>query len=96
MSLRKVEFLDRIFKKLKCREEILLFLKDEKVLTDNEVQLILNENHQNHASRIFTLLETLQANEQILLVEYQWTMLPKELMMLTIVTKLAKKEFIYT
>lgn len=96
MSLKKIECLKELFNKLNCRVEILQFLKDEKVINDDTMATILNELHLQHPTLIFTLLEDIQNNEKVQLVNYEWNILPKEFIQLTIVTNTAKKEFTYT
>lgn len=90
---RKIEFLNKLFDVLKCRNELLQFLKDEKIITDTDMANILNENHTLHASRIAFLLEELQNKEALQLVQYDWILLPTERMNLLLISKLSKKEF---
>lgn len=93
---RQIDFLDRLFVKLKCRVEILQFLKDEKMISDDEMQTLLHEQHQTHSTKIAMMLNDLLQSEKLQLVDYEWTILPKELMRLTIVSETAKKEFLYS
>jgi len=90
---RRVEFLNRIFDLLKCRTTILDFLKEEKLITDDMVQTLLNEHHSSHASRIANLLADLAKQDKLQLVDYEWTILPTEHLKLTLVTDHNKKEF---
>lgn len=93
---RKIDFLDRLFKVLQCRVEILRFLRDEKLITDDVMQNILHDQHQTHSTKIAMMLEELVQAEKLQLVDYEWTILPKELLKLTIVSAEAKKEFTYS
>src|SRR5688500_4941067 len=93
---RKIEFLDRLFKQLKCRQEILDFLKSEKLVNDDLVQRILHDNHQTHSTTIASLMEQLQKEDKLQLVSYEWTVLPTELLKLTLVTPLCKREWVYS
>lgn len=92
---RRVEFLNRIFDLLKCRTAILEYLRDEKIITDDAVQTLLNEHHSAHASRIATLLADLVKKDKLQLVDYEWSILPLERMKLTLVSMNNKKEFEY-
>lgn len=92
----KINFLNQLFDKLKCRSDILQFLRDEKIITDDVMQNILHETHTQHASLIHTLLQKLLTDEVLQVVEYEWRLLPNEFMQLSIVTKSAKKDFTYT
>jgi hypothetical protein len=91
-----VECLNRLFDTIKCREEILQFLKDEHLISDDVMQHILHEHHTQHASKILTLLEDLKKKEALQMVDFEWKILPKEFIQLTLVAKTAKKEFTYS
>jgi len=90
---RRVEFLNRIFDLLKCRTTILNFLKEEKLITDDAVQTLMNEHHSSHAIRIANLLADLAKQDKLQLVDYEWTILPVEHLKLTLVTTHTKREF---
>ena len=92
----KIEFLEKMFKRLNNRFEILSFLKENRIITDDEMQALLNEHHTSHPTRVASLLDQLQQSEKVQLVNYEWTVLPKEFMQLSIVTDEAKREFTYT
>jgi len=93
---KQIEFLDRMFDRLKNRQEILEFLKLTKMINDDQMQTILHEPHQTHSTAIAGLLANLVKDEKVQMVSYDWTILPKETMRLTIVTDLDKKEFLYS
>lgn len=93
---RKIDFLTRLFEVLQCRVDILQFLKDEKLINDDAMQTILHDQHQTHSTKIAMLLEELLKEEKLQLVSYEWSILPKELLSLTIVATNAKKEFIHS
>jgi sulfur carrier protein ThiS len=92
---KQIEMMNRLFDTLKCRNEILQFLKDEKLINDDTMQAILHDHHTQHATKIAGLLAELQQAEKLQLVDYEWRILPKELVKLTIVSKNAKKDFTY-
>ena len=92
----KIDCLNRLFQLLNCRVDILQYLKDEKLITDDMMQTILNELHTTHAPKIVSLLAELQQSDKLQLVDYEWTILPKELMKLTVVSRNNKKEWIYS
>ena len=93
---RKIDFLDRLFEKLKCRIDILQFLKDEHLITDDQMQTILHEQHNQHSTKIAMLLEELRVADKLQLVDYEWSILPKELLCLTLVSAEGKREFSYS
>jgi hypothetical protein len=96
MSLNKINCLNQLFKKLHCRVEILDFLVLEKVINSDTMAHIINEQQNTHPQLIFSLLEKLQKEDKLQLVDYEWSLLPKEFIKLTIVTDNSKKEFIYS
>ena len=92
---RKVECLNRLFELLKCRTEILQFLKEEKVISDDTMQHLLLEHHTTHSTRIAGLLDESMKMDKLQLVDYEWTILPHELVKLSLVSKNAKKEWTF-
>jgi hypothetical protein len=93
---KKIEFLNRLFELLGCRTDILVWLKEEKLMSDDAVQTLLNENHATHAAKLASILAELQKADKLQLVDYEWTILPNELMKLTAVSRNTKKEWVYT
>lgn len=93
---KKIDFLNRLFAVLHCRAEILEYLKLQRLITDDVMVGILHENHNNHATKIAGLLEELVQTEKIQLLTYEWTILPKEHLCLTILTETDRKEFVYS
>lgn len=92
---KKIDFLNRMFELLRNKVEILEYLKMEKLITDDQMQRFLNENHIQHASRLAFMLEDLLLDEKLQLADYEWTILPFEVLKLTLVSATSKKEFIY-
>lgn len=93
---KKIDMLNKLFDYLKCRNDILQFLKDEKIIDDNLMQNILHEHHTQHATRIAGMLDELQRADKLQLVDYEWQILPKELVKLTLISKNSKKDFTYS
>ncbi len=93
---KKIECLDRLFVTLKCRNEILEYLKGEKLITDDVMQHLLHDHHSTHSTKIASLMEELLKAEKLQLVDYSWTILPKEFIQLSIVSKDSKKDFTYS
>lgn len=93
---RKIEFLTRLFDLLKCRNSLLEYLKEEKLISDDVMQNMLAEHYSTHASKIAFLLQDLQKSDQLQLLDYEWSILPFERLKLTLVTRTGKKEFEYS
>ncbi len=93
--LKQIDCLNKIFGLLKCRNDILEFLVSEKLITSDKMHHILHSTPTTHATTIAFLLKELQHEEKVQLVSYEWTVLPKEYINLTIVTNSSKKEWTY-
>jgi len=93
--VKQIDFLAKMFKVLNNRQEILEFLAETKVIKLVDVQDILLTNHNTHAGQIAALLSGAVKEEQLQLVDYEWSILPVEKMLLTIVSDSTKKEWRY-
>jgi len=93
MKKRQIEFLNRIFELLKCRSELLLFLKEERLITADTIHNITSQHHTLHAESVAALLAELAKQDKLQLLYYEWTILPIEHMKLTLITNHSKKEF---
>ena len=92
---KKIDFFIKMFTVLKNREEILEFLSDEKIIPRTQIQDVLLSNHNTHAGQLASILDNAVKEEQLQLVDYEWSILPVEKMCLTIVSNSTKKEFRY-
>jgi hypothetical protein len=93
---KKIDCMSRLFDLLKCRNDILEYLREEKLITDDTMQGILHEHHSGHAAKIVSMLAEFQKEDKLQLVDYEWTILPKELVQLTVVSRNNKKVWVYT
>ena len=93
---KKIDCLSRLFAVLDCRLELLEWLRGEKIITDDFMQNLLAEHHSSHACQIALLLNEMQDAEKLQIVDYTWTILPQELIKLSIVTLNARKDFTYS
>ena len=93
---RKIECLERLFNLLKCKVDLLQYLKEDGVITDDTMQRLLNDHHSLHANRIATIMEDAVRENKLQLVDYEWSILPMELVRLTIVSNKSKKIFEYS
>jgi hypothetical protein len=92
---RQIDFLNRLFDLIKCRSELLQYLKEEKLVTDTAIKSILNEHASTHARQIYDLMSSLAKDDKLQLVDYEWTILPFERLKLTLISHSGKKEFEY-
>ena len=94
MMNKKIEFMNVLFKKLACRQDILEFLAEEKVIPRVMVQDILHQNHNTHAGQLATLLDSAVKEDRLQLVDYEWSVLPVEKLRLTVVSNNLKREWL--
>lgn len=90
---RKVEFLERLFKLASCMEELIEFLKEEKLMNDHQIQTIKSETEKSRL--IYMVLENLRRDDKLLLLDYEWILLPVERLKLTIITERNRRDFNY-
>ena len=93
--MKKIDFLNTLFKLLHCRGDILDHLKKEDLITDDQKVHILHSTHATHASQIMSLLASLESQGKLQMVDYTWHLLPKEYMKLSIISQKSHKDFIY-
>lgn len=87
----KVEFLRRLFALSPCMDEVIIFLKEQKLINDFQMTAIANDS--DKAKYLFNLLEALKKEDKLLLLDYEWAILPIERLKLTIVTERMQREF---
>ena len=93
---RKVEFLMRLFAQTNCKEALMDYLQAEKIITYEQKLKILDAHFSSHPSYIVALLNDLAAVDKLQLVDYEWSILPQERLILTLVSTNNKKTFEYT
>lgn len=84
---KKVKCLQRLFDVLKCKEQLLNFLLEQKMVNLEERDHIVLSHHSHHAPKICSILEIASNSETIQLLDYEWSILPQEKIALTIVTE---------
>jgi hypothetical protein len=72
-------------------EEILQFLKLEKLVDDNQLKSV--KLSADHAKEVQQILRHLQVTSQLQLLVYEWNVLPVENILISIVTERNSKEF---
>ena len=90
---KQIECLDRLNELNGSIQEIVLFLREEKLITNDEVNQVRQSPMQ--AKELQALLAKVSTNEKIQLLEYQWSLLPVEIITITIITDSVKREFAY-
>jgi len=93
MNHKKVEFINRLLRLSHCYEELVQFLIDERMISDFEMSSLKDEADKPRL--IYEYLEKLKKEEKLLLLDYEWTILPIERLKLTVVTARDSREFSY-
>ena len=88
---RQIQCLNRLVKFTSCYETILDFLVEEKIISRVE----LNREGKDRAMHLYGLIEKGKSDESIMLVSFEWTLLPKEHIQLTLLTRMTRKVFHY-
>lgn len=90
---KKVECITRFIHLSSSIDNIKSFLVDEKIV--NEETFVPVNTIQAFAELIYLVLSKALQEDKITLVDYEWTLLPKEQIKITIVTPTAHKIFSY-
>lgn len=93
-SNKEIECLDRLNALTNSKADILTFLEEERLATKDDIAIVLRSSQQGKELRL--LLNNIKAAEKFQLLEYHWQILPKEVIIITMVTDTSKREFTYT
>lgn len=73
--------------------DLLEFLKQELLVDDAQMKSVKQSS--DHAKEIQAILKDLQVRNKLLLLEYEWNILPVENILITIVTERNQREFTF-
>lgn len=73
--------------------DILIYLKEEKLITDVQIKEV--KDSAEYPKSVQKILYALQQADKLQLLEYTWTMLPVEHIKILIITDRNQKEFTY-
>lgn len=90
---REVECLHRLQELTGQLEDILVFLKLEGLVNDNQIKTVKLSS--DHPKEVRHILQDLKVRQQIQLLQYEWSVLPVENITVTIITDRNQKEFSY-
>lgn len=93
MNQAKVNCLDRMFKIAYNMGELVNFLYDEKLISVSDLEEVGKSPEK--AKLVYLILEKLKSDGKLLLLDYEWTILPVERIKVSIVTEAIAKEFTY-
>jgi hypothetical protein len=90
---KEIECLTRLQGLTGQLEDILIFLKLEGLIDDNQMRSVKQSS--DHPKEIQSLLRDLQVRQKFQMLTYEWIVLPVENIIITIVTDMNQKEFIF-
>lgn len=90
---KKVDCIMRLLVKNECYMDICTWLIEQKFTELSEVQTKIRL--QERAEFIYFLLKEAEEKEKLLLLDFEWVILPLETIRITCVTEREKKEFTY-
>lgn len=90
---KQIECLNRLNDLDGSVQQIALFLREEKIITQDQLNLVRSSPMQG--KELQGILAQLVSDEKLQLLEYQWWILPVEIIAITIVTDSLKREFSY-
>lgn len=91
---REIECLSRLQELTSQMEDILIYLKLEGLVDDNQMKSI--KLTPDRPKEVQAILKDLQANGKLQMLTYEWSVLPVENITITIITDRNQKEFIFT
>lgn len=91
---REIECLTRLQELTSQMEDILVFLKLEGLVDDNQMRSI--KLTPDRPKEVQQILKDLQTSGKLQMLMYEWHVLPVENITITIITDRNKKEFIFT
>lgn len=92
--MKRKDFLNRLLKLSECRDELLQYLLEDKVITEDDVRNM--KMYAGHIGRYMEqLLRECERDEKLQMINYDWVVLPTERLRLTIVTFKTTREFSY-
>jgi len=90
---KKVDCIMRLLVKNECYMDICAWLIEQKFTELSEVQTKIRL--QERAEFIYFILKEAEEKEKLMLLDFEWTILPLETIKITCVTEREKKEFTY-
>lgn len=88
---REIECLNRLQEMTGQLEDILSFLKQESLVDDNQIKSV--KLSADHAKEIRGILQDLKVRQKLQLLQYEWNVLPVEIICITVITDRNQKEF---
>lgn len=90
---KEIECLKRLHEMSSQLGDILLFLKQELLIDDNQIKTI--KEQADHPKEVQSILKKLQTSGKLQMLEYTWEVLPTENIKIHIITDRNSKEFVF-
>lgn len=91
--IKETECIARLFKLTDCYAELVDFMMEEKILSDSDLVSLKLEH--NKPKFIYDLLKQAEKDEQIMLLSFDWVVLPVERIRIRLITGRSNKELTY-
>ena len=88
---KKVQCLERLFDLLDCYSEMVDFLVDEKLISNEELKELRLSYHK--AEMIYNTIKRSLKEEKLMLADFEWHILPEERIRLIFVSSKQRLEF---
>ena len=90
---KEIECLKRLHETTSQLSDILLFLKQELLVDDNQIKTV--KLQADHPKEVQAILRDLQLKGKLQMLEYEWSVLPVENIRIHIITDRNQKEFVF-
>lgn len=90
---REIECLQRLQELTGQLEDVLAFLKLENLIDDNQIRTV--KLSADHPKEVRGILQDLKVRQKLQLLQYEWSVLPVENIIITVITDRNQREFIY-
>ena len=91
--MREIECISRLFKLARCLEELVDFLMEEKILSESD--LVNFKLELDKPKFLHTVMKQAVKDEKLILLSFDWVVLPVERIRIQLVTERNKKELTY-
>ena len=90
---QQIDCLNRLHALTGQLDTIMVFLLNQKLVTTDHINAVRNSSEP--AKDVQLILSKLQKEEKLQMLEYNWSLLPLEIIRIYIITDREQKEFIY-
>lgn len=92
-AVDEINCLKRLNERTHQLDDILMFLKQEEIIGDNEPRVV--RQSADKEKELYKLLNSLKKTNKVQLLQYEWSILPVENIRIHIITDRNQREFTY-